>query len=292
MKQEKQITGISGWVTTIAAIAIFLFFGYGAVESGIIDKPNWVLVSANIFFAVLPPLSLLSCNNTLQKNKAIVLTFMGKYVGTLTGPTFTAIPFWWGTQAQHDLSIQTIEISAITVNDKTGNPIIIACNIYAHVDDTYSATFATSDIKMYLKSKGEVALRSIAKKYPMDTHDENVISLRGGSAEIAIELAREIGESYAVVGYIVEENPVGITTLTYAPEIAQVMLQRQQAKATVEAREAITEGAVGIVKNAIEQLEKEKVVTYDSENKQKLVTGLLITLVSQHGAQSTLSLNG
>jgi regulator of protease activity HflC (stomatin/prohibitin superfamily) len=232
---------------------------------------------------------IMSGNVTLQKNQARVFTFMGDYKGTLKGHIYAAVPFWWTSQGEHNLSTQTIEIAPITVNDKSGNPIIIACNIFAHIEDTYAATFSITDLPAYLKLKGEVALRSIAKNYPMDSHDEAVISLRGSSAEIAEELAKEITISYQAAGYVLETNPVGITSLTYAPEIAQVMLQRQQAKATVEARETITEGAVQIVKNTLDMLEKEKVVVFDQASKQQLVTGLMITLVSQHGASPVLT---
>lgn len=290
---EKILTPrISGWVTSIIALTVLIIGGYNSCTLLYDWYKNGTSVSEAIgstVITVLVPIILIWGNVTLKRNEAVVYMFYGQYKGTLHGPTYACMPFWWSAYAEHDLSIKTMEIPAITVNDKTGNPIIIGCNIYCRVKDTCEATFAVTDINAYLRTKGEVALRNIAKKYPMDSHDENVISLRGSSSDILEALSKEISGYYAVAGYELEENPVGLTTLTYAPEIASSMLQRQQAISTLEARDTIAEGAVQIIKKTIENLEKEKVVTLSFEAKEKLVSSMLVTMCSHSGVSNVLS---
>ncbi len=267
---------INGWIALIAA---FIVLGYGIYcVYSIFESPEssiWAMSWRGIltlisFFVILSGL------DTLQKNQASVYTFMGKYMGTLRGPGFFWVPFWWGRYSERNLSLITIKIPELTVNDKKGNPILIGCDIFCAEEDTHVATFDISDLDEYLPSKGEVALRKIAMTHPMDAQ-EGIISLRGNTEDILKELQVEITKEFEKAGYSVDS--AAITKLSYAPEIAAVMLQKQQAEALIDARETIVKGAIHIVQDTIKQLEAGE-NKFNEAEKQRLTSNLLITLCS------------
>ena len=280
---------ISGWYTTIAAIFLFLFcacetYGlyqdYDALNVTESEKHfNWIMLIVYTVLGIGVPLALTAGNTTLQTNKSMVLTFMGKYVGTLKSPGYYAIPFWWRTYSERDLSIKTIRVTGITVNKKGENPIIIGCDIFCYEVNTAIATFNIQNLDDYLQSKAEVALRSFAMQHLVDGKNDEV-SLRGSAEKIIEELQKEISAEYKNAGYKVDKAT--LTTLSFAPEIAGMMLQRQQAKAMVEARGPIAKGAILIIQETLRQLEEKNVATFNDEQKQALVAGLLISLYSSH----------
>jgi regulator of protease activity HflC (stomatin/prohibitin superfamily) len=290
---------VSGWVAVFLALAFLAIAIYQAYLIGMIYGSDNISVQEDdpigpgwrVFRTVLSFVGFIIfmiSKKSLQMNEAAVYTFMGKYKATLRGPGFFMIPFWWGNYSQRDLSIQNVKVKDIVVNDKGGNPIIIACEIFCSEKDTVAATFNVSDLEKYLLSKGKVTLRHLAMKHHMDAEDVE-ISLRGDIDKVLKELVNNVAAEYEKAGY--EVHSAAITTLTYAPEIAALMLQKQQAHATIAARQKITQGAVEIVEETLKQLEAKGVVTFDLVNKQKLVNSLLVTLCAQHPVTPVLQVS-
>lgn len=283
MKKEKSIPFVmSGWITLITGLLLFAYFAYGVFSMTTSSEPmNWWFVGKAVVLGVIVPIVICSGNVILKPNQAAVFTFTGNYMGTLLKTGYYWVPFWWGCNSIRDLAVQRIAVKELKVNDKNGNPIVIGCEVYAREDDTYAATFDVSDLKQYLKSKGEVALRSLAMKHVMDNANDDQTSLRGSAEKIIEELKNEISSQFAVAGYVVEG--AGITNLNYAPEIAAMMLQRQQAQSMIDARATMAKGAVGIIKDTLNQLEEEKIIeNFNSERREILVSNLLVTLCSSH----------
>ncbi|HYD53876.1 MAG TPA: SPFH domain-containing protein, partial [Gemmatimonadaceae bacterium] len=163
----------------------------------------------------------------------------------------------------------------LKVNDATGNPVEIAAIVVWQVSDTAKATFAVEDYQGFIQTQSEAAVRHVAGAYPYDAADD-AESLRGSTDQISLELAHEVAARVAAAGLEILE--VRISHLAYAAEIAQAMLQRQQAAAVVAARSRIVEGAVGMVQMALDQLNREGIVELDEERKAAMVSNLLVVL--------------
>lgn len=208
-----------------------------------------------------------------------VVQFFGRYVGTVrqTGLMFV-LPL--STRKKVSVKVHNFETNELKVNDSTGNPINIAAIVVWQVAETAKATFAVEDYAEFVKMQSESALRHVAMSHPYDS-DDDTDSLRGDTEIISASLAEEVAERVAIGG--VEVIEVRISSLAYAPEIAQAMLQRQQAAAVVAAREQIVDGAVGMVEKALEQLEEGQIVDLDDERKAAMVSNLLVVLCSERG---------
>ena len=218
----------------------------------------------------------------VQPNQAAVLQLFGKYVGTerAAGLRWTN-PFY----AKRTISLRTrnFESSKLKVNDHLGNPIEIASVVVWQVNDSAEAVFNVDDYENFVHVQSEAALRQMATSYPYDLHDDHTVSLRSHSKEINDHLKREIQERLGPAGVMVMETRV--SHLAYAPEIAQAMLQRQQASAIIAARTRIVEGAVSMVHMALEQLAEKGVVQLDEERKAAMVSNLLVVLCGERGTQ-------
>lgn len=224
------------------------------------------------------------------------MIFFGKYKGTVKKDGF----FWknpFYTKKKVSLRVRNLETNEIKVNDKQGNPILISSVVVWKVIDTYKAVFdieVTDEIdsksgvkkenreesyKEFVKIQSEAALRSIAHQYPYDDIDEDPtdITLRSGVDEINKSLEREIRERLEIAG--IEVIEARISNLSYAPEIAAVMLQRQQAQAIIGARRKIVEGSVGIVKMALKEVENN--LTISEQQKATMISNLLVVLCSE-----------
>jgi hypothetical protein len=177
----------------------------------------------------------------------------------------------------------------IKVNDKTGNPIEIAAVLVWQVVDTYAAMFEVDSYPSYVRMQSESALRHLATSYPYDAweSEEHEISLRGNIDQVSDALKNELQERLGRAGVRVQE--ARLTHLAYAPEIAEAMLRRQQASAIIAARQKIVEGAVGMVRMALDLLRNENVVSLDEERKAAMVSNLLVVLCSEHNAQPVLN---
>ncbi|MCC6646562.1 MAG: SPFH domain-containing protein [Polyangiaceae bacterium] len=172
------------------------------------------------------------------------------------------------------------------MNDLDGNPIEIAAIVVYRIEDTAQAVFSVDDYDKFVTTQTEAAPRNLASRHPYDGHDDQ-LTLRRNTDEMARELRAEIQSHIARAGVVIEDAKV--SHLAYAPEIAQAMLQRQQASAIVAARTRIVEGAVGMVQLALEKLAQEGVVHLDEERKAQMVANLLVVLCGERSAQPVVS---
>jgi regulator of protease activity HflC (stomatin/prohibitin superfamily) len=219
-------------------------------------------------------------------NEARVLTLFGKYAGTVK----TKGPRWANpltTKRNISLRARNFETAKIKVNDIEGNPIEIGAVVVWKVTDTAQAIFDVENFGSYVQIQAEAAVRNLAMHHPYDSHDENVVSLRGQSDHVAEQLRKEINERIRSAG--VEVIDARIAHLAYAPEIAQAMLQRQQAGAIIAARQRIVEGAVSMVEMALDQLAKRGIVELDPERKAAMVSNLLVVLCGERATQPVVN---
>lgn len=219
-------------------------------------------------------------------NEAKVLQLFGSYAGTeRTQGLRWSNPFY--SKQSVSLRAVSLESSRLKVNDLDGNPIEIATIVVWRVVDSAQASFQVDDYRRYVEVQSEAALRSMATSYPYDAHDERQISLRGSTKEISEHLEQELEERVRLAG--VEIVEARISHLAYAPEIAQAMLQRQQASAIIAARQKIVDGAVGMVEMALARLAQHKVVELDDERKAAMVSNLLVVLCGERATQPVVN---
>jgi regulator of protease activity HflC (stomatin/prohibitin superfamily) len=215
-----------------------------------------------------------------------VLTFFGRYTGTVREPGLRwANPFT--TKRAISLRARNFETAKIKVNDIEGNPIEIAAVVVWRVVDTAQAMFDVENFTQYVQIQAEAAVRNLAMHHPYDSHDDQTVSLRGQSDQVAAQLVKEINERVKAAG--VEVIDARIAHLAYAPEIAQAMLQRQQAGAIIAARQRIVEGAVSMVEMALDSLAKRGIVELDSERKAAMVSNLLVVLCGERATQPVVN---
>ena len=211
----------------------------------------------------------------VNPNEAKVLQLFGHYSGSAREPGLRwANPFF--TKRKVSLRAVSFESGKLKVNDLDGNPVEIATIVVWSVVDSAQAAFQVDDFAEYVRVQSEAALRGLASRYPYDAHDDEKTSLRGSTAHVAEQLQNEVQERVEAAGVKVQE--ARISHLAYAPEIAQAMLQRQQAAAIIAARTKIVEGAVSMVEMALDRLEKAGTVRLDEERKAAMVSNLLVVL--------------
>ncbi|MBN8835962.1 MAG: SPFH domain-containing protein [Sphingobacteriia bacterium] len=224
----------------------------------------------------------------IEPNYAVVLTFFGKYVGTVSNNGLRFInPLY--SKLKVSLRIQSLESEILKVNDKLGNPIEIGAIVVWQIEDTYKAVFEVKNFADYLKNQAEAAVRHIASVYPYDTFEDEgaEITLRDGADKVIKVLEKELGNRFFAAGVKVVE--ARLSHLAYAPEIAGAMLQRQQATAIVSARSKIVEGAVGMVEMALDMLSKKEIVVLDDEKKAAMVSNLMVVLCGEKSASPVLN---
>ncbi len=242
---------------------------------------------------ILPQLLLLAllvflCKGffAVQPNVARVMQLFGRYKGTVRdqGLRWTN-PFY----ARHPVSlrVRNFESGKLKVNDSDGNPIEIGAIVVWRVVDTAEAVFMVDDYENFVHIQSESALREMATSYPYDAHDSDGIALRSHGKEVNAHLRDEIQARLIKAGVEVVESR--ISHLAYAQEIAQAMLQRQQASAIVAARTRIVEGAVGMVELALEQLSLRGVVDLDNERRAAMVSNLLVVLCGDRATQPVVN---
>ena len=222
----------------------------------------------------------------VEPNQGRVLTLFGAYRGSerSTGLRW-ANPFM--TKRAISLRVRNFETAHLKVNDADGNPVEIAAVVVWRVIDTFDAVFLVDNYEDFVHVQSESALRNLATQYTYDSHAEHEKSLRGNTIEVADQLRREIHDRLVQAGVDVQE--ARITHLAYAPEIAQAMLQRQQATAIIAARQKIVEGAVGMVEMALAQLSRNKIVELDDERRANMVSNLLVVLCGNREAQPVVN---
>jgi regulator of protease activity HflC (stomatin/prohibitin superfamily) len=224
----------------------------------------------------------------VNPNESMVVILFGSYKGTLKQNGF----FWMNpffTKKKISLRARNNESQPIKVNDKLGNPVMIGVVLVWKVEDTFRAAFEVDNYELFVKIQSESAIRKLAGTYPYDSFDDHhsELSLRSGGDEINHVLERELSERLEIAGIRVVE--ARISNLAYSPEIAQAMLQRQQATAVVAARTKIVEGAVGMVELALERLSQKQVVELDEERKAAMVSNLMVVLCSERSASPVIN---
>jgi len=245
----------------------------------------------------------------LEPNEARVTTWFGKYGGTFSETGFYWINPFYGTK-KVSLRARNLDAEPIKVNDKTGNPVMIGLVLVWKLKDTYKALFEVDSQTManapqgqigtdvrsimnalenFVRVQSDAALRQVAGQYAYDDEDNrtNELTLRSGGEEINDQLEQKLNERLALAGIEVVE--ARINYLAYAPEIAAVMLRRQQASAIITAREKIVEGAVSMVKMALDKLSDEDIVELDDDKKAAMVSNLLVVLCGDDSAQPVVN---
>ena len=222
----------------------------------------------------------------ITPGRARVVQLFGKYRGTIREPGLQWVnPFT--KRIVVSTRIRNQESAQAKVNDADGNPIEIAAVVVWQVQDTASAIYSVDDYTKFVTIQTETAVRHIASSYPYDNRGSGALSLRDNADEITERLSAEIAARVRSAGvHIIESR---LTRLSYAPEIAQAMLRQQQASAVVGARQKIVEGAVGMVKLALERLQEEGVVELDEERKAAMVSNLLVVLCSEQATQQVVN---
>ena len=308
--QGKTINGI---LMLVINLLVFLT-GIGMFVLACLSEETWQACVCGISSAVLLILSIICvCGFILvEPGQARVLLFFGKYRGTFTQPGY----YWLNpfiSQKKLSLRVRNLDAEPIKVNDKTGNPIMIGMVLVWKLKDTYKAIFEIDTQTMaegsvgqagvgasaaqvmnmlgrFVQIQADAALRQVAGQYAYDDDEDDNSSkktLRDGSDEINKELEARIDERLAMAGIEVVE--ARINYLAYAPEIAAVMLRRQQASAIISAREKIVEGAVSMVKMALQKLSDEEVVELDDDKKAAMVSNLLVVLCGDDTAQPVVN---
>lgn len=280
MVQEVQVRSGSGYLLLVVLLllqivgvaGIVLLPGFLKVVAGLIS-----LIVAICWFGFY----------MVQPNQGKVLQLFGLYAGTdrSTGlrwanPLFSKISV--------SLRVRNFESGRLKVNDANGNPIEIAAVIVWKVVDTAEAVFEVDDYENYVTIQSEAALRNLATSYPYEHEVEDErLSLRSDSNAIALKLKSEVHDRLQKAG--VEVLEARLSHLAYSPEIAQAMLQRQQASAVLSARKIIVQGAVGMVADALDQLKVQGVVELDGERKAAMVSNLLIVLCGDQQAKPVIN---
>jgi regulator of protease activity HflC (stomatin/prohibitin superfamily) len=256
---------------------------YGLVEAAQTHELQGIFGAAGALVLAIFGLSGLI---VINPNEARVLQLFGRYVGTVkaTGLRWVS-PFY--SKRAISLRVRSFETEKLKVNDLDGNPIEIAAVVVWKVVDTAEAVFQVDDYLRFIGVQSVTALRNLASKYPYDAHDDAKVSLRGHTDAIADHLKSVVQEALKQAGVQVVE--ARITHLAYSPEIAQAMLQRQQAGAIIAARTRIVEGAVGMVEMALERLSQHKIVELDEERRAQMVSNLLVVLCGERSAQPVVN---
>jgi regulator of protease activity HflC (stomatin/prohibitin superfamily) len=256
----------------VALAGFVIAVGAGGAGSGLRIASGGVavlIVLAGLGFVVVQP------------NESRVLILFGRYVGTLTEARLWWVnPFTVLWRERVSLRVRNFQSDRIKVNDASGNPIEIAAVVVWRVVDTAKAVFDVEDFEQFVTVQSETALRHLANQYPYDDYSQTTLSLRGNADDVRSSLQGELQTRLRTAGIDVLETR--LTHLAYAPEIAEVMLRRQQAEAIVAARKTMVQGAVGLVHLALAQLADSDLVELDPERKAAMVANLMIVLSGDH----------
>jgi regulator of protease activity HflC (stomatin/prohibitin superfamily) len=308
-KQEEnfkklKLSGIGMLIFNFMFLVAIMVAFTGIADSNLSTVLFAVLITANIILFIINIIFYFGFVH-IEPNEAQVLIFFGKYVGTIKENGFFWVnPFY--TKKKLTLRARNLDAEPIKVNDKKGNPVMIGQVLVWKVADTYKASFDIDNTSMltdanvnsrnnlnskmkayehFVKVQSDAALRYIAGMFAYDNTDneDEKLTLRSGGEEINELLEKQLNERLSIAGIEVLEARVNY--LAYAPEIAAVMLRRQQADAIISAREKIVDGAVGMVKHALAKLSEEEIIELDDEKKAAMVSNLLVVLCSDEHAQ-------
>lgn len=273
---EQKVWKINGF---IGILAVLVLAGIG-VAAIVMEIPVLVVVAWAAAFILMTGFTI------VPPNKTKVITFFGKYIGSVRdNGIFLTVPL--AVKKTVSLRVRNFNSQKLKVNDVEGNPIEIAAVVVFKVVDSAKALFDVDDYSQFVEIQSETAVRHIASQYPYDNFDEEGLSLRSNSVEISSMLKAELQERLVLAGVDVIETR--LTHLAYSTEVAQAMLQRQQASAIISARQKIVDGAVGMAQMAIQRLEEEHVVELDEERKVSMINNLMVAIVSEKGSQPVIN---
>lgn len=272
---ERAAGAVNGWA--MLALSILILFGgiFLIIAGGVSQVPLFIILGVlTIILAVF----LLTGLFTLQPNTAAIFILFGAYKGSFRKSGF----FWRNpliTKQKVSLRARNLNGEKLKVNDKNGNPIEIAAVVVWRVENTAQAVFDVDNYEQYVTVQSESAVRHLANTYAYDGGEDEDITLRSNAETVNDALLQELQERLGKAGVVVME--ARLTHLAYSPEIAQVMLRRQQAEAIVSARTKIVQGAVGMVEMALDEIARKEVVELDDERKASMVSNLLVVLCSE-----------
>ena len=259
-------------IVLLGSIAMIVLGAISAEKGG---SPALIVVGVVL---IIPVLIIGTGFVIVAPGQTSVRQFFGRYIGTVRQTGLVLVPPL-SNGKKVSVKVHNFETNELKVNDLDGNPINIAAIVVWQVADTAKAVFAIDQYETFIKTQAEAALRHVATTHPYDEPGPGETSLRGGTDIVSAELAHEVAERVSLAGLEIIE--VRISSLAYAPEIAQAMLQRQQAGAIIAAREQIVEGAVTMVQQALTRLENEGIVELDDERRAQMVSNLLVVLTSE-----------
>lgn len=276
----RSLPGIPVLLVLIVALLVGAWLGINGVR---VAGPAWV--AGGVIVIALGIFGLVGLY-MVEPNQAAVLSLFGRYVGTVkdNGLRWNN-PFY--AKRKVSQRVRNFESGKLKVNELDGSPIEIAAVIVWQVVDSAEAVYNVDDYESFVHIQSESALRTMATSYPYDQHEEGQVSLRSHAAEISQHLQDALAERLANAG--VQVLDARISHLAYAPEIAQAMLQRQQANAIIAARTRIVAGAVGMVEMALAELQKNGVVHLDEERKAQMVSNLLVVLCGERATQPVVN---
>ena len=282
MIRERDYAAVPGLPMALLLLVVLGLTIYGLIAA--LNGSAWRIVALSL--TIVFDLLLFAGLFIVNPNEGKVLQFFGDYIGTAKVPGLRwANPLY--TKRRISLRVRNFESARLKVNDLEGNPIEIAAVVVWRVVDTAEAVFQVDDYQNFVKVQSEAAVRNLATSYTYDAHEEAQMSLRGNTFEVAEHMKKEIQERLAQAG--VEVMEARISHLAYAPEIAQAMLQRQQAGAIIAARQRIVEGAVGMVEMALDLLSRREILEFDNERKAAMVSNLLVVLCGERATQPVIN---
>ena len=280
---EKQTFHVNGYLALVVLIGLLVGGGY-LFYHGFVNESVLEIVLSILLWIV--SFLFLSSLTIVQPNQAKAILFFGQYLGTIKdNGLFVTTPL---TQKINvSLKVRNFNSSLLKVNDSDGNPIEISAVVVFKVVDTAKALFDVDYYQDFIEIQSETAIRHIATQYPYDTFNDHDLTLRGNTNEVSEELAKELQERLAVAG--VEVLETRLNHLAYATEIASAMLQRQQAKAILSARQIIVEGAVSMTQMALEQIEDGQDINFTDDRKVQLINNLLVSIITDKGTQPVIN---
>ena len=287
MTKTVQTEKIASTLPGLVMLPILLVAGAGFLRAGILSmQAKEPVTGVLLLFGMFLCAFCLGGLFVVNPNEARVLQLFGGYVGTVKEDGLRwANPFY--TKRSVMLRVRNFESAKLKVNDHDGNPIEIGAVVVWKVVDTAEACFEVDNYEHYVNVQTEAAIRTLASHYPYDAHIEGEFSLRGSADEVAARLKTEIQARLEKAGVRVIE--ARLSHLAYAPEIASAMLRRQQAGAIIAARQRIVEGAVGMVEQALDLLQRSDKVKLDEERKAAMVSNLLVVLCADREAQPVVN---
>lgn len=278
--KEKIAFHVNGYLGLIVAVVLALV----SLVLVISKLPVGILIgTVGLILAFIIASSL----TVIQPNEAKVLTFFGRYIGTIRDAgLFVTVPLT--NKVPVSLRVRNFNSQIIKVNDQQGNPVEISAVIVYKVVDTAQALFNVEDYEHFIAVQSESAIRHVSGEYPYDSfNNPNAKTLRGNSADVSRELTDELQDRLRIAGLKIIETRVN--HLAYATEIASAMLRRQQASAILSARKIIVKGAVSIAESAIDQLERDEHHQLTPGHKDRMLNNLLVSIINDRGTQNVIN---